>query len=267
MFTGKELDEDTGLYYYGARYYDPRTSLWQSADPALGEYLPGAGQDVAMTTPNILNGYGRPRHQMAGMGGVYTGQNLNLYHYSHLNPVNFKDRDGNVTAVDDVMMFTGLIVVVGTYLYLTPQGKKARESLEAGTKSLIDVTNEALSNIVFNQSAEGENEGAKAGPKAGEKYGDVTVTEDDELDEVFDPDAMEDEKPRSEEEADAIRDAVRGSEGVVEMEEEQILDPKHEGEVKIRVDSDGRKIRLWEDTKTGARSRGKIKQRYLNPGE
>ena len=23
-FTGKELDEETGLYYYGARYYDPR---------------------------------------------------------------------------------------------------------------------------------------------------------------------------------------------------------------------------------------------------
>src|SRR5262249_41502743 len=33
LFTGKELDEETDLYYYGARYYDPRTSVWQSADP------------------------------------------------------------------------------------------------------------------------------------------------------------------------------------------------------------------------------------------
>ena len=24
----KELDEETGLYYYGARYYNPRYSLW-----------------------------------------------------------------------------------------------------------------------------------------------------------------------------------------------------------------------------------------------
>ena len=32
-FTAKELDEETGLYYFGARYYDPRTSVWQSADP------------------------------------------------------------------------------------------------------------------------------------------------------------------------------------------------------------------------------------------
>ena len=27
LFNGKELDEETGLYYYGARYYDPRTSI------------------------------------------------------------------------------------------------------------------------------------------------------------------------------------------------------------------------------------------------
>ncbi|GHT17518.1 hypothetical protein FACS189429_1780 [Bacteroidia bacterium] len=33
LFNAKELDEETGLYYYGARYYDPRVSLWLSADP------------------------------------------------------------------------------------------------------------------------------------------------------------------------------------------------------------------------------------------
>ena len=32
-FNGKELDEETGLHYYGARYYDPRISIWQSVDP------------------------------------------------------------------------------------------------------------------------------------------------------------------------------------------------------------------------------------------
>jgi len=35
-FTGKELDEETGFYYYGARYLNPKTSVWISADPALG---------------------------------------------------------------------------------------------------------------------------------------------------------------------------------------------------------------------------------------
>jgi RHS repeat-associated protein len=33
LFNGKELDEETGLYYYGARYYDGRASVWESIDP------------------------------------------------------------------------------------------------------------------------------------------------------------------------------------------------------------------------------------------
>lgn len=36
LFNAKEFDEETGLYYYGARYYDPKQSLWMSGDP-LGE--------------------------------------------------------------------------------------------------------------------------------------------------------------------------------------------------------------------------------------
>ena len=27
-FNGKELDQETGLYYYGVRYMNPKTSLW-----------------------------------------------------------------------------------------------------------------------------------------------------------------------------------------------------------------------------------------------
>ncbi|ODA39376.1 SpvB/TcaC N-terminal domain-containing protein [Desulfosporosinus sp. BG] len=33
-YTGKERDEETGLYYYGARYYAPWLGRWTSADPA-----------------------------------------------------------------------------------------------------------------------------------------------------------------------------------------------------------------------------------------
>ena len=32
-FNGKELDEETGLYYFGARYYNPKRVLWYSTDP------------------------------------------------------------------------------------------------------------------------------------------------------------------------------------------------------------------------------------------
>lgn len=37
-FNGKELDSETGLYYYGARYYEPRTSIWLSVDPMGDKY-------------------------------------------------------------------------------------------------------------------------------------------------------------------------------------------------------------------------------------
>ena len=38
-FNGKELDEETGLYYYGARYYDPRISMFYGVDPLAEKYF------------------------------------------------------------------------------------------------------------------------------------------------------------------------------------------------------------------------------------
>jgi RHS repeat-associated protein len=38
-FNAKELDESTGYYYYGARYYDPAISIFLSVDP-LAEQFP-----------------------------------------------------------------------------------------------------------------------------------------------------------------------------------------------------------------------------------
>jgi RHS repeat-associated protein len=77
-FTGKELDPETGLYYYGARYYDPVLSRWVSADPALGEFLP----------------IGNKNRHLPGFGGVYNSLNLGLYGYGHQNPLKFTDPDG-----------------------------------------------------------------------------------------------------------------------------------------------------------------------------
>ena len=33
LFNSKELDEETGLYYYGARYLNPTSAVWMSVDP------------------------------------------------------------------------------------------------------------------------------------------------------------------------------------------------------------------------------------------
>ncbi len=84
-FTGKELDEETGLYYYGARYLDPKYSRWLSADPALGDYIPGAP----------INDEARKRNKnLPGMGGVFNTVNLHLYHYAGNNLVKYLDPDG-----------------------------------------------------------------------------------------------------------------------------------------------------------------------------
>ena len=39
LFNAKEFDEETGLYYYGARYYEPKTSMWISTDPLQEKYF------------------------------------------------------------------------------------------------------------------------------------------------------------------------------------------------------------------------------------
>jgi RHS repeat-associated protein len=84
-FTGKERDEETGLYYYGARYLDPKTSRWLSADPAMGEYLPSAP----------ISDKARQRNgNLPGMGGVFNLVNLHMYHYAGNNPVKYVDPDG-----------------------------------------------------------------------------------------------------------------------------------------------------------------------------
>src|SRR5690606_6865497 len=38
-FNGKELDDATGMYYYGARYYDPRISIFVSVDQMVEETM------------------------------------------------------------------------------------------------------------------------------------------------------------------------------------------------------------------------------------
>ena len=52
-FNAKELDEETGNYYYGARYYNPKWSIWLSVDP-LAELMP-EWSSYAYTFNNPVN--------------------------------------------------------------------------------------------------------------------------------------------------------------------------------------------------------------------
>ena len=57
-YTGKERDEESGLYYHGARYYAPWLGRWTSCDP------------------------------------IGLGDGLNLLAYSKCNPTKFTDKNG-----------------------------------------------------------------------------------------------------------------------------------------------------------------------------
>ncbi|MDP2939998.1 MAG: LamG-like jellyroll fold domain-containing protein [Candidatus Omnitrophota bacterium] len=62
-FTGKPLDDETGLYYYGARYYNP----------TIGRFI----------TPDTI------------VQAPYDPQSLNRYSYCRNNPVNYVDPTGH----------------------------------------------------------------------------------------------------------------------------------------------------------------------------
>jgi RHS repeat-associated protein len=92
LFNSKELDEETGLYYYGARYYDPITSVWQSVDP-LALY------DPVKEIEHYLDG----EHN----GGVYNSGNLAAYSYTYQNPLRYIDPNGKQVDIVDFIPFAG----------------------------------------------------------------------------------------------------------------------------------------------------------------
>ncbi len=91
-FTGKQLDDETGLYYFGARYYDP----------VLGRFL----------TPDTIVPYpGDP-------------QSLNRYSYARNNPVNVVDPTGHKWKWGNFFKAIG-IAIVGTVLTIASGGTLA----------------------------------------------------------------------------------------------------------------------------------------------
>ena len=91
-FNGKQFDEETGLYYYGARYMNPVASLWYGVDPQIekmpkdGSYSYCFGNPIKLIDPNGE----RPTEEEAARisAHVYGTEKVTLTGGWHLSKLN-----------------------------------------------------------------------------------------------------------------------------------------------------------------------------------
>jgi RHS repeat-associated protein len=140
-FTGKELDGETGYYYYGARYLDPRTSRWISTDPAMGEYIPSAPVDDEARKRN---------GNLPGMGGVFNVVNMHVYHYAGNNPVKMIDPDGRENideVVDSIKKGAEIVSKIGSIISkLKDPKERTIEGFYNINKEIKQTTNDIFKN-------------------------------------------------------------------------------------------------------------------------
>ncbi|MGP1500528.1 MAG: RHS repeat domain-containing protein [Bergeyella cardium] len=85
LFNGKELDQETNLTYFGARYLDMKTSLWLNTDPL-------SGYNPTFEHEHYIDG----QHN----SGVFNPMNLNTYGYTYQNPILYIDPNGKQVQFD-----------------------------------------------------------------------------------------------------------------------------------------------------------------------
>ena len=122
-FTGKEIDPETGLQYFGARYQDPRTSRWISSDPAGPELMSPMDDEGRLCS------------------GYSVVEALNWYSYTSDNPVRFIDPTGmmNWDQVGSglLQMGGGIVKMKGRALLIGSSGGSAVLSGGAATPAAV----------------------------------------------------------------------------------------------------------------------------------
>ena len=94
---------ESGLYYYGARYYDPRISVWMSVDPMAKKYPSYSSYSYCINNPVIIIDYdGRDIIIITGRDskGMVTGQLK--YKNGSLYQVNGKPYSGDHKFANEV---------------------------------------------------------------------------------------------------------------------------------------------------------------------
>ncbi|KAA5533738.1 insecticidal toxin complex protein [Taibaiella lutea] len=78
-YTGKERDEESGLYYHGARYYIPWLCRWTSVDPLESKYAGMSPYNYSFNNPVVWNDLsGADPNDPKGNSFDSTGQNKKI---------------------------------------------------------------------------------------------------------------------------------------------------------------------------------------------
>lgn len=95
-YTGKEKDDETGLYYHGARYYAPWLARWTAVEPQLLLPQPpeGDGSDEEGPAESAAEGGADGEDQVPAPGRSATAATQHAYSYCTDNPIVYHDPDG-----------------------------------------------------------------------------------------------------------------------------------------------------------------------------
>jgi RHS repeat-associated protein len=98
-FCGKEKDEESGLYYYGARYYSPWTCRFVSVDPLSSKYPFYTPYQYAGNKPiNFIDLDGKEEKPAEGGGKT---DNVNPQGGENKNPNSFKTPGGETATFQE----------------------------------------------------------------------------------------------------------------------------------------------------------------------
>ena len=99
-FNGKQFDDETGLYYYGARYMNPMASIWYGVDPLaekyinIGSYIYCHSSPIMLIDPTGEGDYYNKSGKLLGNDGVKNNK-------AYLATSVLTDKKGIVTSATD----------------------------------------------------------------------------------------------------------------------------------------------------------------------